>query len=351
MTDQEYIDWLLDPLRATHRLALFELDHELGTVHLASKDWMSDTNIPYDGWIISQFTMEESVSASVGVGDVEAVNPDNKNLDWLSLNFYGSECRVYYGDDEWKRQDFRKIASATISECVRQSGISYKFNLVEPTYALSRPYVTTATNKLLTVEGSVNWLVSETSETILLTGIPEHKLSWLLRFYVGTETTLEETVRGIAASIGAYVRVGQGGNIEIAVPQDQAVATITEDDIAGEQFRMIETIPPYKEVVIVVDDGTTTSKSTGAETGIFDRTKTINTYLESTSNITEMLNEYASYYATNHSVWEASIVSVSASLQCADKIVVDHEHLVGSGVVTRIIRQPMTNNSKVEFEL
>lgn len=357
MSDAEYQDWLFDTSRNDHRLLLVELDHSAGTVYLASRAWMSDSYVSYDDWMISEPEIEESLSDFSGVGDVDAINPD-LSVNWMSYIWRGYPCRWYYGDDEWPRADFRPIANVLNNGCRVIDGRTYRFDLMDAGRHLRRTF-TNDMNLNISAKSTIHSILTASS----LPNATYYNVSNATRDYhvfagYDDRTLASEAIRAITDSIGAHMRVSQTGDVEVFIPDTSGSpdVVLTADDIARGGISLVEVIPAYKRVTVVLHDGTEVTGTTGALTGEMDEEIRIETVIDATHadgipDATDLLNTLLVYYSVAHFVWELLVFNMAGFLQKGDYTGVDHPELSGNGIVSRIVRAPLAQYSRVEITI
>ncbi len=347
----EYYDWLLDTRATNYRVLLVELDHSAGTIYLASQPWPSETNQPYDDWLISEPMIEDSLEDFLSVGDIDVVNPDTTD-DWLAKNWRGYECRWYYGDTRWSLADFKRIATVMIDGCRVIDGNNYRFDLLDNGQALRRTWPVSVTHWTISARSSMDRIMVEASRPpMIYTNIPESTRSWHIDYEVDEDSILATVIKDISRSIGAYMRVRQSGSIECFVPDlTQAPAiTLTEDDIVYGSVTMVELIHPYKTVTVKLYDDTEISEATTASTGELDEEHITSTVLSNSDKAQILADEHKDYYATSHRVWGMAILEIADELQVGDHVGVDHAELVGSGLLSRIKRSPLSAYTEIEI--
>lgn len=345
-----YETWLNDVRSLSTQMLLIELDHANGTVCLASKPWVSNTNIVYDDWLAAAPYLESNLDNFASVGDIQAMNYD-PNDDWRNHIFHGHTCRWYFGDERWKKEEFRQIASATIDECNFLGGSLYKFNLLDSGARLKRTFVTSDQTKSMTVEAAVDWLADQTGLSFIFTGVDESKFGWSLGFDVTSASLADAVLRDIATSINAKLRFDQIGNAEIIAPKKVSPTVLTENEIDRDGLRQVESTPPYSKVTVIKSDGTEISEVTNADTGELERELRVETYLTNTTQAQTLLAELINYHANNHSVWEIQAINAPNVIQVGNALTSEHPELIDTGIVGRLKRSPLTNTASVEVTL
>ncbi len=345
MTQDEYTDWLLDVRNNPYRILLVELSHVAGTVRIASRAWMSDSNLAYDPWLTEVPDTEESLTSFGGIGEVTAVNLDS-SVDWLSYLWHGHPAKIKHGDERWPVNDFQQIAITVIDGCEFVGGDEYRFTLMDSGNKLDRPLVTTDTSKAHNVQAAILYIEGIIDMSVSMVNVSSAKLGWSLAYDLTTQSMAGDVLRDIATSIGGYLRVDQIGNIEILIPKSESVTTITESQITS--LDTSENIQPYTTVVVVKDDGTEVRESTGADTGELAREKRVDTYLSSTSDAEDLLDELLTDYANSHNAWNVEAADIIGILKVGDIMTIEHDKLNNSGLIHYISRSYLTNESTAE---
>lgn len=120
ITDADYLAWLV---RGGRRIALVEVETDVPRF-LSNVGYMtlpSDTppNQRYLPCIARGFAFRERLSldgnASISVGDIEIHNEDGALDDWLEDVWVNRKIRIYIGDADWPRDDFRLEFSGIIA--------------------------------------------------------------------------------------------------------------------------------------------------------------------------------------------------------------------------------------------
>lgn len=350
ISEAAYQSWLLDVSRGPYRQLAIELDYSGGTLRLASTAMTTDTNLSFDDWLIGSPYLENSLENFIGVGDIEAIN-NIPEEDWNERYWHGHQCRWYHGDLAWKFEDYKRIATATIDDCIPKGGRRYQFDLLDNGHRLSQFYVSEDVTKILTVQEAVDWIVETTGQTISFSGVQDPRLEWDLQFEVTTRTTIEETLRGIARSVGGFLRVDQLGNVQIIQQLRRSTTTATETDIVGSALEVVEKIPPYRVVNVVKYDGTIFSDVTRTDTGELSVEYTHDTYLINDQNAERLLSELINYYVNTHTVWSVPMIALSNRIKVGDMLIVDHPELRRQGLVRRLRRTPLSRYSVAEVEV
>lgn len=120
MTDLEYRNWLVNGGR---RVALVEIETDIPRYisNIAYMTLPSDQppNLRYRPCVARGFAFRERLSldgnASISAGDIEIQNEDGFFDDWLNDIWVNRKIRVYIGDVNWRREDFRLQFSGVIA--------------------------------------------------------------------------------------------------------------------------------------------------------------------------------------------------------------------------------------------
>lgn len=120
ITDAQYDRWLSD-LNA-RRVLLVEMEHSDGTEYVASSPYVSlpsdsDPNRLYNDVLVRAVDISTRIDGLIGFGELELVD-DGELTSWRAFAWRGWPVRLYLGDPEWSRDDFRLLAHA------RNGGIS-----------------------------------------------------------------------------------------------------------------------------------------------------------------------------------------------------------------------------------
>ena len=348
-TEAEYKEWLLDVSRDPYRIMLIEVDHSAGTLYFASDDWMSETFQPYDGWLISEPQIEDSLDSFHGVGDFDIAIPDT-STNWMGLSFRGYPCRWYYGDKTWVKADFKRIAHALVDSFRSIGPIQYRVDLMDSGQSLRRTWPVVVTSYGSSARSLLNDVMAEASlPAINFTNISEVTRIFRCYYDVDDKTQVISVVEDVARSIGAYSRMRQDGQLELFIVDRSTVEhTITEDDIEEGSVSMVDVIHPYKNVIVVMDDGTEVERSTTASTGDVDETFTLNTVLRDLEDAETIADELKLYYAIPRSVWRLRLFDIAGVLQVGDYISVEHSELTTECVVSWLKRAPLSSFTEIE---
>lgn len=320
-----------------------------GTTYLSSRPWLDpETNAQYDDWLLPGLSVEENLDGALGVGDIDVVHPDPDNeIDFLNRRWRGYECRMFYGDIDWTKSDFHQIATPMIDNC-RQIGSSlYRFDTIESDRKLRRTFLTAD----LTLTGSITNAI-DTCMTQAGLSTPTYRNlgtrgGWLVHLEMTSSTRLDNTVRKLAASMGAYVRVRQTGEVEVFRPDTVAEPlTLTEDDIAYGGVRMIDVTHAYERVQVNMSENGPRSSGTPALTGGLSETYELDTFLRVENEADVLVTDLVDYYTFGHAEWEIAMLNVS-EIEIGARVAVEHEDLTGEGLVTRVIRAPLSTFSRI----
>lgn len=121
MTDQEYAQWLV---KGGYRVALIEIATDtpryLSTVPYMTLPTDTPSNQSYLPVVAGGFAFSEKLSLdgtpTFSVGDIELSNEDGRLDPWLDDVWVNREVRVYIGDADWIREDFRLEFSGVIAD-------------------------------------------------------------------------------------------------------------------------------------------------------------------------------------------------------------------------------------------
>lgn len=347
LTDEEYCDWLMDTSRDNYRVFLIEADHAAGAIYLGSRAFLSDANVAYDDWLITSPYLESSVNSVGGLGDFDATNQDPDD-NWTDHVWNHQECRWYFGDSTWLKEDFRQIGAALIDECRPMGQKRYQFNLKDSGHALDMPIDNVTATKVQTVAEAIDWVTTQTGISIEAINVPEARMAWDISYNIVPSTTVTEVVKGLARSLNAKVRVSAFGTVAIVVPSTSTL-TLTVDDILSDLIPTTTMLPAYASVTVIESvAGTRHSDVTNANTGHLSDDIEIETYLTLTANATEILAEYISWYANHHHVYSIPISEVCDVVTVGDTVTVVHPDLTDSGFVSSIRRSLLMNDTEIE---
>lgn len=126
MTDNEYQRWLT---KGGIRVALVEVDTEtpryLSTVPYTTLPTDTPANRAYLPCVAQGFAFSERLSLdgnpSISAGDIEIHNEDGAFDGWLSDVWVNRAIRVYIGDVNWPRDDFRLEFSGVVADLTSSS--------------------------------------------------------------------------------------------------------------------------------------------------------------------------------------------------------------------------------------
>lgn len=346
-----YLEWTDDHTRNLKRVLLVEIDHAEGTVYLGSQPYMSEHNIPYHDWIVSSPYLENSL-AQINVGDIEVICPD-LSQNWLNFNWRGFRSRWYFGDLDWPLSKFKRIASATNEACRLQSDRVYQFDFIDDLYQYNRTFHTGADiTRAGTVDQEMQWLMNrEGAGSYQFINIPSSDLDIALEYTVTESTTMDTVIDTIAASINAYTRMTQSGFLQIIRPDTQASAGfyIHESRIPRDGIRVSDTINAVSKVLINYANDGLVEQLTEAQTGNIQDEIEIDTYLANQADAEALAIVKAAEYSTKRHEWEIDVEGFADLIQPADFGIVEQVQLVGSGIVTRVRREPLSKISTIEL--
>lgn len=121
MTDAEYQAWLV---KGGHRIALIEVltdvPRYLSTTAYMTLPTDTPANQAYLPIVAGGFAFSERLSLdgtpTFSVGDIELSNEDGRYDSWLDDVWVNREVRVFIGDADWSREDFRLEFSGVIAD-------------------------------------------------------------------------------------------------------------------------------------------------------------------------------------------------------------------------------------------
>lgn len=112
ISDGQYAAWLAK-LNAS-RLVLAEMHHAKGVKYVATGAFMSlpsDSypNRPYDDCLEKAVDITTRIDGQVSFGEI-TLTDDGSITEWISLAWQGHAIKLYLGDPDWARDDFRLLA-------------------------------------------------------------------------------------------------------------------------------------------------------------------------------------------------------------------------------------------------
>ena len=325
------------------------------TIRLASRAHLDvENNHLYDDWIETPL-MTESLDALPGVGDVVVVNPrPASEVPWLGYRWRGYECRWYLGRREWPRSRFQPIASTIIDECRLTGPREFTFDLVDSAEYLRVAY----TAETLTETGTAADVMTRILQSAGLppptfVGVSTAAQNYAVSYEISGGTLIDDALRTIARSIGAYYRLDLTGAVEVFALDLAAppVLTIGTDDIYDDGIRQTGSTPAYRTVALDLPDGTSRSLATTAITGKINETRRWDTILTQAADADAVLVDLAEYHAITHPVYEIDCHRVSALLAIGDAVRIEHPELIGAGIVTAMSRSPLGEVSEIEVTI
>ena len=362
-TDAEFAQWRADRTNDPHRIFLAEMDHSNGTILYGSRAWLSmdDDHLSYDDAIPEGSTpfLESSVSNIITVGDLTAVNIDGQDIDLLSLEFFGFRSRWLYGDDRWRRIEFRRIATSTIQACRLVGPNTYQFDLLSDTSKYNQPFIGseerftgTAEEVLLGVFDAAN--SNEGSEVGTFEIVGDVDLSVDFEITANENTTLDSVIRTACTSLNARRRISQSGALQIVsrLQVDTPQFEFFEDVIDGDSIRMVSTRSPAAFVRVTYNDGNDfVDVETLASINGLLTTVTINTYLTNQSDAIALGEVEAGRYRQALNVWQMDVLNNLEQNSIVDQGIISHPSVSGFGEITRVRRKPLTEVTTVEVEI
>ena len=347
-----YKKWMGDKSRDGKRIILMEFDHPDGTLCIASKPWMSDSGVPYYNAIINEPIFIESVKDNVSVGDIEL--RIRGELNWFEIDWRGSRCRWFYGDEDWPKSRFQRIAGATIQAARPTSDTTFQFDILGDAQMYNRTFWTgEEETKILGAYDAVNWILGqwENSGSVQFLNVSEQALATQMKFVVNNSSNMYDLIRRICISIGAFPRMTQTGYLEIIAPDmvNEAALLMNEDTILSGTLKVIETIYPVKRIKVRYDIDKEVEVSNEAETGILDEEVIIESLLANATDAMNLATIQAEKYQEIRRVWEAELMNQVNMLQLVDTCNIYYPTLTGRTLISRLHRQPLRLNNKVEF--
>lgn len=326
-----------------------------GTLNVASQVYFDEeNNKPYRDYMLNSPEMEDSLFNFQGVGDVELVNPDPYSEEnWLTRRWRGYWCRWFFGFTHWPKSDFKQIASVLTSECsLAEEGV-YKFSFVDSGQQFRRVFLTSDYVNEAPAKTIVSYIMQQVNlPDVTYINVPSPARNFTVSVNFNADTTIEQALRIIADSLGAYIRINQLGGIEMFIPDpENPVITLTEDRILKPEIRMVEETPAYKRVVVEMAANGPRFATTQALTGNLDETFTLSTLLTNTAEADTRLNELIDYYSVGHKVWGVSAVDVTSLIQVGDYVTIDSRIVSGTGLVREIKRSELSDTSYLELAI
>lgn len=361
MTDDEYKAWRQDASRDKFRIVLIEIDHPAipiyhpfievdypaSTIYLASRGWVSDTGQCYDDWILSLPEMETSIDSFGGLGGFEAKNAD-PSIRWEDISWHGQQCRWLHGDVTWARSSFRTVEVSAVDECTPEGGGVYGFTLLDAGRELDKYLVSESTTRDETVSEFVDWVAAELNVPISFVNIPDSKLTRQLRVSMAPYTVASTLLREVARDIGAEIRRGRDGVIELFRPSNTTTA-ISVGEIAVDRIAVIEVIRPFSRIEITMSDDRVIDEETDIDMGSLSNVQRITTHLKNEADVRTLLAELILKNALPRSIYNVPVVIFADTLNVGEKVLTDHPDLVRAGVISRTIRTPLSNASTLEI--
>ena len=354
ISDSDYREWLMDVSRDPYRILLIEADHSGGTIRLASDHWISDTYEAYDGWIVSEPYLEDSLDSFLGVGDFDAINPDAANFNWLSLQWRGYRCRWYHGDKTWPKSEFKPIATALIDGVRSVNGNVARFDLMDGGQQLNRTFLTADHQSTISAPSTIEYIMDQAGldPVVVFQNVRDVEETFQVDISMTPDSIALTEITKLTDSMGASMRFSQAGQLEVFIPEiTDSPKDLTEDDIIASSINMVELVQPYRKVTCKLSDDTEVSASTGAVTGELDEELIFNTVLRRTVDATKFIDKKALYYATNHIIWQMKVLDVVGLLQVGDDVSINHAELMGVGIVSSIRRAPLSPFSIIEVTI
>jgi hypothetical protein len=153
MTDEEFKAWLKGQPR---RVVLVEATAQIAgvetTLYLSNRPWGSGAadvpaNQPYDACIVGGATFSEKLSldgspATLSYGDFEIANRGGVRDVWKEYIWDNRAVRVYVGDAQWARSDFRLVFDGLVATIDTRDSEVLNLRLVDKSQRLNRPITT-----------------------------------------------------------------------------------------------------------------------------------------------------------------------------------------------------------------
>jgi hypothetical protein len=362
MTNDEYDLWLLDTARDKHRILLLEMSHPpipiyhpsisseypAGTIYLASHAFLDHSGQAYDDWLLSLPTMETNLDNFGGIGGFRAKNNDD-TVRWEDISWYGQECRWLFGDTSWSRSWFKTIETAAIKQCIPEGGGIYEFELIDGGLTLDKTLVSTSTTRTETVQSFVDWVAGELGVPITFINVSAAKLALTIEVTMYSFSLAGNLLRAVTKDINAKLRRNLSGGVEIFVPSN-TVIEISKDSITSDKLAAFEVVLPFSSVEITMPDDVVVSAATTANTGTLERIRKVDTYLNVVADVNALLAELILECVQPCHIYEVPIVLFDGTLTVGDKIHTDHPDLVRNGLITRVVKVPLSSATILEVQ-
>jgi hypothetical protein len=331
----------------------YDVDDSIATIKLGSLPYLSDENQAYDDLIVNDPVMQDSLTNFTGAGDVDVVNPDTE-IDWTRYNYRGYRCKWRYGDEDWPISQFRQVLTTLIDGCRSMGGRVYRFDLMDSGHELNRTFTDVDVVKEISAKSTIKWILEQAGlRPVVFINVDQQLRDLFIKIEIKADTTINQALKKITDSIGAYARYNQLGDVEVFIPDGTGDpdVTLTEDDIAYDGVRQIETIPAYRIVTIKMADGRKVTGRTTALTGNLSEEIVIDTLLFRDVDANVMLDHYVAYYSRTHSRWEIKIFDQEHLIQVGECIGIEHSEVRGKGIVTDMTRSPLSPYGTIEVEV
>jgi len=349
-----YLEWRRDDTRAQFRVFLLELDHSDGTIYLASLPY-SDGAILYREQITNSPSLESGFSET-DLGNVELRNPilgiPEIDVDYLNYEFSGHDARWYFGDLDWPKSRFRRIATTQIDDLIEIGDRDYRCSFVSQLEQYNRTFFEgDATTRSETAEQAAAYVMSFAGGAYQFLNVPATTMDTAFSWEISESSNMLTVMETIAASIGAQLRMAQDGYLEIIIADAQSTPAfcLTEPAIPNDQLRIIETIKAVKTVRINYGDDLHVDIDTGASTGALNQRVEIDTYLANEADAIELGNNTAPLYSKDRPVREIGVAGFGDIIQPADFGIIEHPRLTTTGTARLTRRQPLSEISLVEL--
>lgn len=352
---ENYLEWLENPENDSNRILIAEIDTAEGALYLASKAWLSNEHKAYDDWLTSVPYIEESLGGGADLGDIEFLNPELTENP-LNNNYRGYRCRMFIGDDRWRRDSFKLISSSNNETINLQGDRRYRIELIGDSEKFNRTFHTgDDVVRTDTVRDSIAWVMDqwELSGDYNLINISEEKLNLDLRFVVNESTTMQELLIGIALSAEIEWGVSQTGQLfwVDVINNTPSSLVLNAHNVIDQTLSIVETINPVREVVINYGNEQNIPELTQANTGNLTESLTFDTFIANQNDAQEFAYRKAEQYSNKKYIYEMSVVGIGGIIRTGDVIQIQHPMLLGSGYVSLIRRKPLFDTDTIEINL
>jgi len=347
---ESYAAWLEDDSRNPHRVLLLEMNFGDGdgVVRFGSQAWLSDKNLPYDDGILSDPYIEETIDGTRSVGDVEVI-VEEPEINLAQQVFRGQQSRWLYGDTSWNTNQFKTLSTSIIEQCKMTGYNRFQFDLLPPSDVFFTTfYEGDDANYSGTFAGAINYIKN------LFTSCPPIRYLNVIPDDTYVVFTLTENLefatilQQLCNSIGAVYRISNAdGVLEIIRPDDtqNPVLEFNNHNIIDNSLQVQSITPAYQFIEVIYglepEDGDRPSitQETGANTGTFEETFTIDTVLENSADATPIVNKYSNAYAEQQILYSFEADGVNVDFAAVgDKCIINHFQVSGIGVIQTVRR-------------